>query len=489
MSAVKLEPLSYSVRGRVVLRYLGQLLLVLAGMSLPIVAVSLAFGEFVLSAWYGGTICALALLGFLLNKVGVSAEIQSNEGLVISALIFIVTALAMAVPMAASGLRFEDALFESVSGITTTGLTTLATVEGASPTFLFARAWLQWMGGLGIVVLTLALLFRPGVASRKLLDINWAAEGIVWSTRPYARRVISVYLILTAAGFLVLLALGVDAFPALLHTLAAVSTGGFSSYDRSLAALGGWPVQAGAVLVSATGAVSLGLYYSAFRNKWRSFFSDVEVRGLFAACVLSTLAIGASLYLADGFSLPGALHHAPLLAFSAQTTTGFSTVDVAFLGNATLLLIVFSMLTGGNIGSTAGGMKTFRLLVLMRMLGLMVARTRLPVHAVSEPRIQGQKLGGEEIEMAFQVMFLFVAVVSLSWIPFVAMGYDGVKALFEVASATGTVGLTAGISRPGLEPFLKGVLCADMLMGRLEIVAIMVFLYPGTWLGRRITPR
>jgi trk system potassium uptake protein TrkH len=143
------------------------------------------------------------------------------------------------------------------------------------------------------------------------------------------------------------------------------------------------------------------------------------------------------------------------------------------------------MAVGGSVGSTAGGMKILRLLIVLRMAQLTVLRTCLPERAVVEPRIEGQRLESDEIERAFLVIALFAIVVAASWAPFVVMGHDPLDSLFEVVSATATVGLSTGITGPHLAPFLKGVLCADMLMGRLEIVALLVLLYPGTWVGRR----
>jgi trk system potassium uptake protein TrkH len=173
------------------------------------------------------------------------------------------------------------------------------------------------------------------------------------------------------------------------------------------------------------------------------------------------------------------------MAFSAQTTAGFSSLNVSELDSASKLLLIFPMLIGGNLGSTAGGMKIFRLLVLLRLVALAVQRTRLPSRAVVEPRLNGVRLEAGEIERALVVILLFGLTVVLSWVPFVAMGYNPLDSLFEVVSATGTVGLSAGITSPTLPPLLKGVLCFDMLMGRLEILAILVVFYPGTWIGRR----
>ena len=145
-----------------------------------------------------------------------------------------------------------------------------------------------------------------------------------------------------------------------------------------------------------------------------------------------------------------------------------------------------AMLTGGSVGSSAGGFKLLRLLILLRMLQLSLRRLAMPPHAVAQPYLAGHELDNDDIQRSLQLILLFIGVTVLSWLAFVVTGYDPLDALFEVASACGTVGLSSGITRPGLEPVLKGVLCFDMLAGRLEIIALLLVLYPHNWIGRRV---
>jgi trk system potassium uptake protein TrkH len=150
------------------------------------------------------------------------------------------------------------------------------------------------------------------------------------------------------------------------------------------------------------------------------------------------------------------------------------------------LFLIFSMLMGGGVGSTAGGFKLLRLLIVVSVFRLILLRTCLPRHAVIAPRLAGRRLQDEEIHAAMLLILLFVVVAVFSWLPFVVMGYDPLDSLFEVVSATGTVGLSVGVTNAALAPLLKGILCVDMLMGRLEIIACLVLLYPRTWFGRRM---
>jgi len=143
------------------------------------------------------------------------------------------------------------------------------------------------------------------------------------------------------------------------------------------------------------------------------------------------------------------------------------------------------MACGGSIGSTAGGVKLLRVVIVVRLLLLTLRRFAMPRHAVTELRIGDRTIPDDLVAAAVLTVLLFLLVCMLSWLPFVALGHDPLNALFEVTSATGTVGLSTGITGPALAPFLKLILCIDMLCGRLEFFAILILVYPGTWLGQR----
>ncbi len=481
----QLQPLSYSVRPRVVIKFVGQLSLVLAVLSSVTLAFSVLSGEFHLAVRYGAVVAAFTIMGLLTRKMESPSSIQGNEALSVAALIFIITSVLMTYPMMASGLSLEDAFFESVSAVTTTGLSTLPTVEDKPMTFLFSRAWLQWSGGLGIVVLSIALLIGPGTAAKRLALTDIDVTDMVTSTRMHARRVLVVYLVLTVIGVTVLTLMGTEPFVSLVHTMAAVSTGGFSSYDESLAGIGSYYIRVAVIVLCFLGAVPLALYYRVFNKGIREILAHVEFWWLVLLCLISSVLLFFLMTLSGGVDVREALRNAPIMAFSAQTTAGFSTIDMSALDSASKLAIIISMAIGGNVGSTAGGIKVFRILVMLRLMKLSLLRTFLPGHAVVGLSMGKHRMEGEEIERVLVVILFFLAVQLISWFPFVAMGYDPLDSLFEVVSATGTVGLSAGVTASQLPPLLKGVLCVDMLMGRLEILAILIVIYPRTWLGRR----
>jgi trk system potassium uptake protein TrkH len=475
--------LMVAVRPLVVLKYLGQVLLVLAALSSVPLAVALALGEPEVALRLSVLVAVTFAASVPLSRLPTPRQIQWNEALCVTALAFLLTPLLMSFSLASYGISFIDAWFEAVSGITTTGLSTLDTLADRSPVFLFTRSWMQWYGGLGIAVLSVALIMRHHASSRRLLE-SAGETATAETARTHARRVFVVYLLLTLAGILLVWFLHGDAFTAIIHILAAVSTGGFSAFDDSLAGL---PVvsRAALMLFSFLGAVALPLYYLALRKGLRTFRQDPELKALVAAILVASIALGLLLHGAGGLAWREALGHGLLLGASAQTTAGFSSLDVASLDPTAKLVLILSMMTGGCTGSTAGGIKVVRVLVLLRLLQLSLRRTAAPARAVMETRLGGERLEPDVVVSALLLGGLWVIVVTLSWLPFLLYGYDPMNALFEVVSATGTVGLSAGISAPDLEAPLKLVLGLDMLFGRVEIIALLVVLYPATWLGRR----
>jgi len=360
-------------------------------------------------------------------------------------------------------------------------LTTVRHIEEMPQTFLFNRAWMQWYGGLGIVVLSVALLMGHHVTARRLAE-PVGAEGLVSTARTHAQRVLMVYLMLTLIGLALTLPLIGDFMMALNHVLAAVSTGGFSPHDGSLAAFSSWGVRIVFVLIAVCGAVPLVFYYRLLNKKWGEVLREGELWLLFALCI----SVALLLYLLAPAGDPDALLHSITLALSAQSTTGFSTSDIVMLTPAAKLVVIMAMFIGGGVGSTAGGIKLLRVILVFKLLQLNLRRSAAPEHAVIEPRLGGRGLSDDELLRALLLVVLFGGVIFVSWLVFLGYGYPPLDALLEVTSATGTVGLTTGITSDLLPAPLKMLLAVDMLVGRLEIVALLVLCYPPTWFGKRL---
>ena len=480
-----MRALRYSVRPRPVLKYFGQLCIVLALLTMVPLIVSAILGDYRVTLRYAAIVVVVFTMGFFLRRLSTPRRIQTNEAMVVTALIFLFAPIVMTWPIMASGFSFGDALFETISGVTTTGLSVTASVADKPAIFLFSRAWMQWVGGLGIVILFVATMIRPGLAAKRIGDLEDYEDDLIGSTRTHARRVIIVYSILTGFGIIILGMLGAGWFNGVMYTLSAVSTGGFSPHDASLAGLNSSCLQGLVILLSVAGAIPLVLYFRSFKEGGRMLIRDRQVQWLLIAGLVVSL-ITALFLTRDGFGWAQALRHGLLNAFSAQSTAGFSTLDISQLNAGAKLTLIFSMLLGGGIGSTAGGIKILRLLILGQLLYIFLQRPGMPKQAVAEASLGRRRLETDEIQTALSIVFLFMAFAGISWLIFVGMEHNPLDSLFEVVSAIGTVGLSSGISAPDLHPVLKGVLCADMLLGRLEIVAWLVLFYPRTWIGRRL---
>lgn len=475
--------LVYAVRGRVVAKYVGELCLPLAVAALVPLAVTLAAGSWGAAGALAGVAGAAALAGWRARRVPEVGDIQTNEAMVVVALAFILAAAVMVPPLMAYGLSPVDAFFEAVSGVTTTGLSVVPRASEAPWDLLVIRSWLQWVGGLGFVTLSVLLVSRSGRVAQQLDVEDGGSADLAAHTRTHGLRALVTYSALTVAGVALLLLTGLPVLDAVVHTFSSVSTGGFSTRDASLGALGGWS-RAAVSLLFFVGALPLVLVHRVARGSWRPALRDRQLLGLAG---MGVVAGGLLLLFTPGAGepWPARVGDALLMGFSAQTTTGFSTLDPGGMGAVARVVLMAAMFVGGCAGSTAGGIKVWRALVALRLTRHTVVVTALPDHAVHEPTFAGERLTDRERSGILILVMLFLGVIGLSWLAFLAAGHPPLGALFDVVSATGTVGLSTGVAGPDLSAGLKWILCLDMLMGRLEILAVLVLLAPGTWFGRR----
>ena len=476
--------LTYAVRMPVLAKYLGQLAFMLALLTLVPLGAAVIFQDYHIALRYLGVISVLLIFWGVSRSIAEPRQIQTNEALTIVALAFVFSPLLMTFPFMGSGLTFFNALFEAISAVTTTGLSVTTDLADKPQTFLFARSWMQWYGGLGIVVLSVAILMGSQVSSRSLSE-PLGGETLATTTRTHARQMLIIYGSLTVTGIVVVWLISGNGMMAVNHVLAAVSTGGFSSFDNSLADIDSWYSRFSIIGISLCGALPLTLYAVIFSKNWRAGIHDTELLALVLAVVLVAILLFLSLHLHSGMKLQDAVGHALFLAMSAQSTTGFTTLDLNQIDDSAKLSMIISMLIGGGVGSTAGGIKLLRILILLRLIQVVLQRTTMPSQAVHYPKLGGKVLEDIEIQRVLTLIMLFIGVIIISWSVFLMYGYAPMNALFEVVSASATVGLSTGITTADMPLLLKFVLCMDMLLGRLEIIALLVVLYLPNWIGER----
>jgi trk system potassium uptake protein TrkH len=476
--------LIYTVRPRVVLKYLGQLLLAAAVLTLIPLAASIYFRDPSFTTRFAAVVAAQLLIGGACARIKAPTNVQTNEAMVIAALIFLISAGAMTYPMMAAELGLMDAIFEAVSGVTTTGLTTCAGLSMKPHSFLFARAWMQWYGGLGILVLSLAFFVEPGLAARRLSMTQYEEHDLLGGMKSHARLALIAYTALTIACIILVRICGVPTNAAITYGLAAISTGGFAPADDSLMPLGP-TAQAVLIAFGLLGAISFVFYRRLIRGDRRVLREDRQATGLIAAWLLTSVLLSLALCKVEGNSWGDAWWHGMLNGASAQSTTGFSTLDVRTLSPASLAVLILSMLIGGSAGSTAGGLKVLRFLVLLRVVQMAILRAGATKHAVLVPRLGKRLLEPREISDALAMLGLLLGANALVWLVFLMYGFDPLSALFDVVSATGTVGLSTGVVSGEMPGLLKGLVCLNMLCGRLEFFPVIVLLRPRTWLGKK----
>ena len=474
--------LTFAVRPRVIAHFGGRILVALGLLLLVPLTVCILAGDNAVVMRLSMTIAILLVIGVLGARLRISEPMQHNEALVLAALTFVLPPLILIYPLTGYGVESIDAWFEGVSAVTTTGLSTLGSPEALPGSLLFMRAWLQWLGGLAIVVLVLAFVGDSSFAARYLGFDRSEAQDIAGGTRAHARRAILIYVSLTIIGIVILALLRNDWAEATMYGLAAISTGGFASQSGSLTGFS-QPAQAAVMALCLAGAIAFYSYYRPAYRTWRVAIRDVQLRALLAM-VVTVSAVLYWLFPATGSTLERAAH-AIQMGISAQTTAGFSSLEVSETSTAAQLTMIAAMLTGGALGSTAGGIKMLRLVVMWRLLRLLLTRLAAPVSAHIVLRVEGSRVSRKELESMLAVVFAFLLVLLGGWFAFLLGGHQPMPALFEVSSALATTGLSSGLSGPELQPALKAVLCIVMLMGRVETVALLVLIAPRTWIGNR----
>ena len=520
---------------RTVLRDIGALQALIGGlMSVPLL-VSLVYRE-----WYSALSFLIAagvtvLAGGAAYKLCEDApEPKRHHAMVVAALGWVVTAAFGALPFViaayitppavlesfvpagasyqSSLLNFRNplhAFFESMSGYTTTGLTMSVHEPSVGHGFLWYRSQMQWIGGAGMIVLSLAILRQPhGAAGLSLYQSEARNEKLRPSIVGTARAIWKIYVGITAlvavylaaATFLVQPGYGIEntLFDAINHAMTGQSTGGFSTLDDSIAGYDSYAMELVHIPAMITGAVSIPVYYGMLSERnIREFTSDPQVRVLFGLFVVGV--VGLTAFLARWVGVPyggdpvgylgrvatsQAFRDGLFQFISAQTTTGWQTSAIGdWTDGAVVFIVLGAMLLGGSAGATVGGIKILRGYIIARGINWEVSRVFLPGHAIDDLRI-GQRTfkvdeANDEIRAAATFAFTYLVLLSLSLFVLLAVlpsDFTLADAIFEVATAQGTVGLSSGLTGPGMPVIAEVLFIFQMWMGRLEIIPVLVLI-------------
>lgn len=417
-------------------------------------------------------------------------RIRTRDGFLLVTLLWGVVGLAGSLPlMLVLHMGLASAFFESVSAFTTTGATVLTGLDQLPRSILLFRQELQWLGGIGVVVSAVALMPMLGIGGMQLYKAETAGpikdEKLTPRIAHTARVLWRIYSAMTLLCALSYWLVGMTPFDAICHSLATVSTGGFSTHDASIGYFHSSAIEAVAVVFMLLGAISFNVHYLAIRKgSLLAYWQSIEVRVFLLLVSLVILVIAASLYLhGTQPSLHAALRYSMFETVSVVTSTGFGIGDFSRWPGMLPVLLIFISFIGGCAGSTAGGMKVIRFILLTRQAGLEVLRL---IH----PRITRQvKLGGtvvrERVVSAVWGFFaVYVAVFVVLLLLLMADGLDQVTAFGAVATSMNNLGPGLGkvaTDFSSLSDFGLVLTALAMLLGRLEIFTILVLLSPAFW--------
>ncbi|WP_137285023.1 TrkH family potassium uptake protein [Halorussus salinisoli] len=399
-----------------------------------------------------------------------------------------------------------NAFFESMSGFTGTGLTMTDDESSLPHTLQWWRSFIEWVGGVGVIVLTTAILARPGSGSLTLYESEARSEKIHPSIVSTVRTIWWIFLLFTFVSVLLLWVAGMPMWDAINHAMTGLATGGFSITDNSIATYDSVAIDFALLPVMVLGSIAFPVHYLILQGDLRNFYRDLQTRWVFLYFTVGTLGLTAILHSNDvyapssvvlgGVTLNGTVaslfqsfRYGAFQFVSAASCTGFQTAGS--LGTdwspQAQLLVSFGMVVGAAAGSTVGGIKLVRALTLVKGTRFRIQDVFYPPSAVRTFSLDGRQLSDEEASKEFEE----AAIITFLWFVFLALGAfvllvvlpvggtDGFtleNVLFEVASAQGNVGLSSGITGPSMPTPAKVMFLFNMWIGRLEIIPVLVLL-------------
>jgi trk system potassium uptake protein TrkH len=408
------------------------------------------------------------MVGFIsILVLGTPARLGLDEALSIAAFGWLLMTFIGSLPFSLGGyLSGIDAFFESMSGFTATGLTMFPDVEILPQSILFWRSFTQWIGGVGVIVLFLSILIRSSGIAAKLYKAEGRTDRIAHNIVSTARRIWIIYILYTVLCIIGLIALmGPDnSFAAVNVGMTCLATGGFAVTNNSIEAYSAG-VAVFLIPFMLLGGISFASHRHLLKGQLSKFFT-IEVKAIMLIFFISSIIL--------------ATRQGPLGGFfqssSALTGTGFSTANLSGWGDFEKFILSILMVTGGGYGSTSSALKMIRVVIIIYAVAWVVKKFLYSRKAVIPFKIGRNTYPVEEIRTATLYSILYIIVLCLGALVFMAGGETAADSLFEVASAEGNVGLTVGITHAGMPFYEKIVLIIEMWVGRLEIFPVLTLL-------------
>jgi len=473
--------------------YVGQLFIILAAFLVAPLALSIYDHTTPATVAYGVSLVISLGLGFLLRYMGTKLpelRIMRRDAFGIVSFGWIGIGILAAIPFYLEGSipRFSSCLFESISGLTTTGATVISDIEGLSRATHLWRVLLHWIGGMGIVVLFVAIFPHIGVGGKHLFKSEVAgptSEGLKPRIKHTALRLWWLYVTLTGVCAVLLFLVGFPIFDAFCHALSTLSTGGFSTKASSVGAFDNPAAEWIIISFMFFGAANFGLYYGAFHGKFESLYRNIELRAFFFINAFVSLFI---FFCTTGISGHNWIEEYRDILFqtlSVTTTTGLMTDDFDLYPVVGKFLLFLCMFIGGCAGSTAGGIKVSRVLILIKR-SFQEMRLFLNPHEVFATKLGKQKIRPGIINSIFIFVALFIIIYLVGVFLMLLLGHGLLTAATSVIACLSSIGPGFGPVGPTqnyefIHPLGKIILCFFMIAGRLEIFVLLSILTPSFW--------
>jgi trk system potassium uptake protein len=433
-----------------------------------------------------------ALSGFIMwisTRWNNAVKFGRKDSYLVVTLSWVLMAFFGALPFYFSGYfpKFTDAFFESMSGLTTTGASILTDIEVVPEGILFWRSLTHWIGGMGIIGLSVALMQFIGSGGARLYSAE-TSDPVKGKIHPRIRealkRLWGIYILLTVAETLLLLAGGMNLFESLCHTFGSVGTGGFSTRNASIGAFSPY-IQYVVIVFMILGATNFGLLFYTLSGKFREVRKDQEMKLYFGILIIAGVISGLILYFNSYYDLETSFRYAFFHIASILTTTGYAVDNYAIWPVPIVVLLFLAMFSGGSSGSTTGGLKVVRILIAFKLIILEFKKLVAP-NAVIPVRLNGQVLQEGVARNALVFILLYIGSYIIMTIMVAGAGSDFTTSASAVAACIGSIGPGLGEVGPVgnysmIPDFSKWVLSFAMLIGRLELFSVLLLFVPAFW--------
>lgn len=479
------------INKKIIIQVMG-LLLLIEGFFLGISSlVSLFYGQYDFSALITTSlICFSAGITLWFITKNANKNIGKREGYIIVSFVWVIFSLFGALPFVISGAipSYTDAFFETMSGFTTTGASILNDIEAMPFGLLFWRSLTQWLGGMGIIVLSIAILPMFGIGGMQLFVAEVPGptpDKLHPRIKETAKRLWGIYMLFTIIEIILLKIGGMNWFDAINHSFTTMATGGYSTKQASVAHFDSPFIHYVIIVFMFIAGTNFTLSYFALHLKFGKVFKNEEFRYYLGFVILFTIIIAASLWFYGGYNIEQSFRDSLFQVVSIITTTGFATADYLQWMPFTIVMIFALMFFGGSAGSTGGSIKIVRITLLLKNSYQELKRIIHP-NAIIPVRINGKSVPPQIISniLAFVVFYMLISIGST--IVIASLGYDVESSLGAVAATLGNIG--PGIGRVGpienyahIPDFGKWFLSFLMLIGRLELFTVIVLFSPAFW--------